>query len=224
MSNISSILISANSLNDITYSNNKFLFVYDNSVVSSINGIDTLDNFNENSRLAKFKSACYDDVNNIWIADSINGLIKITNGIIESTILPNGPSSNNIFDLNFSNSKLFMSHGGHSNYSVNNLNYQGCQFLKITRGKIIPHNFLETIEILFQVQIMVIMNILHHGMMGFQKYQMIIFQINLDTAILTEVLDTTYYSNNRIQISDLKFDNYGKFVGVKFSSSKTIVC
>ena len=44
LSNISSILISANSLNDITYSNNKFLFVYNNSVVTSTNGIDTLDN------------------------------------------------------------------------------------------------------------------------------------------------------------------------------------
>ena len=63
-----------------------------------------------------------------------------------------------------------MSHGGHSNYSVNNLNYQGFQFLKITHGKIIHHNFLETVEILFQVQLMVITNILHHGMMGFLKY------------------------------------------------------
>ena len=125
LSNISSILISANNLNDITYSNNKFLFVYNNSVITSFNGIDTLDNYNETSLAVKFKSACYDDQNNIWIADSINGLVKITNGIIESAILPNGPSSNNVFDLNFSNSKLFMSHGGHSNYNVNNLNYQG---------------------------------------------------------------------------------------------------
>ena len=49
LSNISSILISANNLNDITYSNNKFLFVYNNSVITSINGIDTLDNYNEYS-------------------------------------------------------------------------------------------------------------------------------------------------------------------------------
>ena len=34
LSNISSILISANNLNDITYSNNKFLFVYENSVIN----------------------------------------------------------------------------------------------------------------------------------------------------------------------------------------------
>ena len=39
-------------------------------------------------------------------------------------------ASNNVFDLNFSNSKLFMSHGGHSNYSVNNLNYQGVSILE----------------------------------------------------------------------------------------------
>ena len=171
LSNISSILISANNLNDITYSNNKFLFVYDNSVVTSVNGIDTLEIYYDNSQQTKFKSACYDDQNNIWIADSINGLIKITNGSIESTILPNGPASNNIFDLNFSNSKLYMSHGGHSNYNVNNLNYQGVSvYLKIIHGQIIHHNFLETVEILFQVQLMVITNILHHGMMGFQKY------------------------------------------------------
>ena len=108
LSNISSILISANNLNDITYSNDKFLFVSNNSVVTSANGVDTLDIYYDNSQQTKFKSACYDDKNNIWIADSINGLIKVTNGIKESNILPNGPASNSIFDLNFSNSKLYM--------------------------------------------------------------------------------------------------------------------
>ena len=63
-----------------------------------INAIDTLDVYSENTQLSKFKSAFCDDQNNIWVADSINGLIKITSGGIESTILPNGPSSNNIFD------------------------------------------------------------------------------------------------------------------------------
>ena len=81
LSNISSVLISANNLNDITYSNNKFLFIYNNSVISSINGTDTLSSYYESSRLTKFKSACYDDENNMWIADSINGLVKVANGV-----------------------------------------------------------------------------------------------------------------------------------------------
>ena len=101
LSNISSVLISANNLNNIEYCNDKFLFVYENSVVTSANGVDTLDIYYDTSQQTIFKSACYDDENNIWIADSISGLIKVTNGITKSIILPNGPASNNIFDLNF---------------------------------------------------------------------------------------------------------------------------
>ena len=57
LSNISSVLISANNLNDIEYSNDKFLFVYENSVVTSANGVDTLDIYYDNSQQTIFKSA-----------------------------------------------------------------------------------------------------------------------------------------------------------------------
>ena len=222
LSNISSTLISANSLNDITYSDNKFLFVYDNSVITSINGIDTLDNYNENSRPVKFKSACYDNQNNIWIADSINGLIKITNGNIESTILPNGPSSNNVFDLNFSNSKLFMSHGGHSNYNVNNLNYEGVSILENNSWANYSSQFLGNSRDIVSTTTNGDYEYFASWYDGISE----ILNENLSNKFgynnTDGILDTTYYSNNRIQISDLKFDNYGNLWGLNSQVQKPL--
>ena len=222
LSNISSILINANNLNDITYSNNKFLFVYNNSVITSINGIDTLDSYNENSLPVKFKSACYDDENNIWIADSINGLVKTTHVGIESTILPNGPSSNNVFDLNFSNSKLFMSHGGHSNYSVNNLNYQGVSILENNSWTNYSSQFLANSRD-------IVSSATNGDYEYFASWYDGISEISSDNLSnkfgynnTNGILDTTYYSNNRIQISDLKFDSYGNLWGLNSQVQKPL--
>jgi len=222
ISNISSMLISANSLNDITYSNDKFLFVYENSVVTSIDGTDTLETYYKNTGLSKFKSACYDDENNIWIADSISGLIKVTNGITKSIILPNGPASNNIFDLNFSNSKLYISHGGHSNYSVNNLNYQGVSVLENNSWTNYSSQFLGNSR-----------DIVSSTTNGDYEYFAswydgisVILNKNLSNKFgynnTNGILDTTYYSNNRIQISDLKFDNYGNLWGLNSQVQKPL--
>ena len=222
LSNISSILISANNLNDITYSNNKFLFVYNNSVVTSTNGIDTLYYYNENSLPVKFKSACYDNQNNIWIADSINGLVKITNGNIVSTILPNGPASNNIFDLNFSNSRLYLSHGGHSNYNVNNLNYQGVSVLENNSWTNYSSQFLANSRD-------IVSSATNGDYEYFASWYDGISEISSDNLSnkfgynnTNGILDTTYYSNNRIQISDLKFDSYGNLWGLNSQVQKPL--
>ena len=222
LSNVSSVLISSNDLNDITYSENKFLFVYDNLVFASTNGIDTLDNYNENSRIVKFKSACYDYQNNIWIADSINGLIKITNGSIESTILPYGPSSNNVFDLNFSNSKLYISHGGHSNYNVNNLNYNGVSIFENNSWTKYPSQFLGNSRD-------IVSSITNGDYEYFASWYDGVSEV-LNSNFSKKygynntigILDTTYYSNNRIQISDLKFDSYGNLWGLNSQVQKPL--
>ncbi|MBH07756.1 MAG: hypothetical protein CMP71_01470 [Flavobacteriales bacterium] len=222
LSNISSILINANSLNDITYSNNKFLFVYDNSVVTSINGIDTLEIYYDDSKQTKFESACYDDNDNIWIADSINGLIKLNNGIIELNILPNGPSSNNVFDLNFSNSKLFMSHGGHSNYNVNNLNYQGVSVLENNSWTKYSSQFLGNSRD-------IVSSVANSDYEYFASWYDGVSEISNNSLSnkfgynnTNGILDTTYYSNNRVQISDLKFDSYGNLWGLNSQVQKPL--
>ncbi len=222
LSNISSVLFNANSLNDITYSNDKFLFVYENSVVTSANGVDTLDIYYDNSQQTIFKSACYDDKNNIWIADSINGLIKVTNGIKESNILPNGPTSNSMFDLNFSNSKLYMSHGGHSNYNVNNLNYQGVSILENNSWANYSSQFLGNSRD-------IVSSTTNGDYEYFASWYDGISEISSDNLSnkfgynnTNGILDTTYYSNNRIQISDLKFDNYGNLWGLNSQVQKPL--
>ena len=222
LSNISSVLINASALNDITYSNNKFLFVYDNSVITSTNGVDTLETYYENSRLTKFKGACYDDKNNIWISDSINGLIKVTNGITESVILPSGPSSNSVFDLNIYNSKLYVSHGGHANFSVNNLNYQGVSILE-------NNSWTKYSSQLLGNSRDIVSSVTNGNYEYFSSWYDGISEVlngNLANKFgydnTNGVLDTTYYSNDRIQISDLKFDNYGNLWGLNSQVQKPL--
>ena len=222
ISNISSILISANSLNDIEYSNDKFLFVYENSVVTSANGVDTLDIYHDNSQQTIFKSACYDDENNIWIADSINGLIKVTNGIKESNILPNGPASNSMFDLNFSNSKLYVSHGGHSNYNVNNLNYQGVSLLENNSWANYSSQFLGNSRDIVSVTTNGDYEYCASWYDGISELSGGNLSNKFGYNNTNGVLDTTYYSNNRIQISDLKFDNYGNLWGLNSQVQKPL--
>ncbi len=214
LSNIGSEVIETNKLNDITFCNNKFVLTYDNQVVISNNVTDTLHTYYEDSQFTKFKSACLDDEDNIWIADSINGLIKISDNNIKSTILISGPSSNSVFDLNFSNSKLYVSHGGHSNFSVNNLNYQGVSILENNSWKKYSSQFLANSR-----------DIVSSTTIGNYEYFSSwydgiteILNGNLSNKFgynnTNGMLDTTYYSNNRIQISDLKFDSYGNLWGL----------
>ncbi len=222
LSNISSAIIETFALNDVTYSNNKFLLIYDNSIVTSINGIDTFTVFDESSKTRKFKSACFDEENNIWVADSVNGLVKVKNGVFEAAIQPNGPASNNVFDLNFSNSILYFSHGGHSNFSLNNLNYTGVSVLENNSWDQYSSFFLGNSR-----------DIVSSTTNGDSEY----FASWYDGIAETKnknysnkygynntngVLDTTYYSNNRIQISDLKFDKYGNLWGLNSQVPKPL--
>ena len=131
-------------------------------------------------------------------------------------------SSNNIFDLNFSNSKLYMSHGGHSNYNVNNLNYQGVSVLENNSWTNYSSQFLGNNRD-------IVSSVTNGDYVYFASWYDGISEIlggNLSNKFgynnTDGVLDTTYYSNNRIQISDLKFDSYGNLWGLNSQVQKPL--
>ena len=102
-----------------------------------------------------------------------------------------------------------MSHGGHSNYSVNNLNYQGVSVLENNSWKNYSSQFLGNNRD-------IVSSATNGDYEYFASWYDGISEIsnnNLSNKFgynnTNGVLDTAYYSNNRIQISDLKFDSYG---------------
>ena len=81
----------------------------------------------------EFKAIKYgwlDNENNLWIADSINGVLKFTNYEYQESFVPEGPNNNDIYSVEFLENQLFLSHGGHFNYGQNNLNKTGASIMQ----------------------------------------------------------------------------------------------
>ncbi len=168
------------------------------------------------SKFENIKYCWNDNENNIWVADSINGLLKFSNYEYQESYVPEGPSNNAIYSLEFLNTQLFVSHGGHFNYGENTLNKSGVSIMKdnyywkdedyydmgwswdilevaVQNGKEYYASWYDGIIVL-------------DGEIQTDKYR---FITKYDHSNTNGVIDTTYYSLNRIRISDIKFDSEG---------------
>ena len=70
---------------------------------------------------SKFENILYalnDDENIIWVADTVNGLLKFKNYEFQESFIPEGPKENRIFSLEFINDELYNCHGGHINFGT----------------------------------------------------------------------------------------------------------
>ena len=70
------------------------------------------------SKFENIKYAWIDNQNNIWVADSTNGLLKFSNYEYEGTYVPESSKENRLFSLEFINGKLYVCHGGHVNFGT----------------------------------------------------------------------------------------------------------
>ena len=95
---------------NIEITNNQHLFIFNNKIMFPLyeNTITT--------QTGKFKHAIIDEDSVIWIADSINGLLKYVDYKYHETFIPSSPQENTIFSLEFLADKLYLSHGGHLNF------------------------------------------------------------------------------------------------------------
>jgi ligand-binding sensor domain-containing protein len=113
-----------NFYDNIIASNNELFIDTSNHIISiSINNNTLIQAFsdsiqvnNENylthSKFENIKYALVDNENNIWAADSANGLLKFTNYIPESS------KENRLHSIEFINEKLYVCHGGHVNFGT----------------------------------------------------------------------------------------------------------
>ena len=207
-------------LRTITYSNNVLYKVYKEFITLSNNGINTLDTI-KNDNLLSVNHAISDKDGNVWAADSINSLLKFNNYYYQENYSPEGPKSNDVYSLDFLEDELFICHGGHFNFGVNYLNTVG--------ASIMQNNYSWKNEGYYDLGWAwdILKVAVHDGKEYYASWYDGISVLNGD--IKEDVyrfikqygyentggaLDTTYYSNNRIRISDLKFDSEGNLWGL----------
>ena len=209
-------------IDDSIWVGNENSFYNNNSLILSIN--DTIlkyDNLLLNAdtiahnQLEDINFIYKDRDNNIWVADEKNGLLKFTDLQYQENFVPEGPIRNDIYSLEYENNKLYICHGGHENFGTNSF---------IKDGASIKDNFDDWINYDYY-KLGDSRDILEVAIRNEKEYYASwyngIAEIS-DGELITNhghantngTLDTTYYSNNRIRISDLKFDNDGNLWGL----------
>ena len=194
-------------------------------IISDSNKIYLLDNNYNLSEIAQMEDAYSCDLKNeneIWIADKTLGLIKYANDAIDQIITVNSPISNEIYSLEYINNKLFVCHGGHMNFSVNSLNNDGASFLENNDWKNIDFFDLNRARDIVAVASRGGKDYYaswYNGLSVMQGENHIIKYGYQNTG---GILDTTFYSNNRIQISDLKFDKDNNLWGLNSQVQKPL--
>ena len=154
--------------------------------------------------------AWIDMQNNLWVADSASGLLKFSNYLYQEAYNPEGPIRNDIYSLEFAENKLYQCHGGHANFGVNSLINDGVSikdsyddWVNYDRYKL--GNARDILEVAIQNGNEYYAS-WYHGIRKMKNGELV---DKYGFANTNGALDTAYYSNNRIRISDIKFDSYG---------------
>ena len=182
------------------------------------------------AKFENIKHAWLDNENNLWIADSINGVLKFSNYEYQENFIPEGPNNNDIYSLEFLEDQLFLSHGGHVNYGQNHLNKTGVSIMQNNYSwknedyyrlgwawdilEVAVHNGKEYYASWYDGIVVL------DGTIKNDEYRYIIQYNYFNTG---GVLDTTYYSNHRIRISDIKFDSDGNMWALSSEVNRPIV-
>ena len=166
------------------------------------------------SKFENILYALYDDDDIIWVADSINGLLKFVDYEYQQSFVPEGPVRDDIYSLEFEENKLYLSHGGHSNFGLNSLINDGVSIKDNYDGW--ENNDYWDLGNARDILEVAVLNgteyyaSWYHGIPEMKNG----WVTTHGFANTNGVLDTVYYSNNRIRVSDLKFDSQGNLWGL----------
>ena len=205
------------------YYNNGFLTkIYKDTVCMASFSNNIIDTFTSN-RFVKINDIIIGNEGYIWIADSLNNILLFENYQYLETISPNGPITNSVYSIDYRNDKLYVSHGGHSNFSSNSLNMFGAS-IKNNYDEWENYNFYalgnaRDVVASASIEDKDFFASWYDGIVVLKNGE---FFIKYGYENTNGVLDTTYYSNNRIQISDLKFDLNGNLWGLNSQVNKPL--
>ena len=192
----------------ISSNNEKFLTVEKEKIIISSANQD--DDVLSSEYFINLKYAIIDREEKIWIADSVNGLLKFSSNEFEARLVPEGPVRNEIYSLEFQEEKLYQCHGGHANFGINALINDGVSVKnKYDEWVNFDRYDLGNCRDILEVAV-------YKGSEFYASWYHGISEMKEGTHVTKYgfantggALDTTYYSNNRIRISDIKFDDNG---------------
>jgi len=200
--------------NGNSFYNNNSLFLSNNDTILQYNNVllnaDTI----LSNQLEDINFIYKDSEGYLWVADDNNGLLKFTNSQHQESFIPEGPIRNDIYSLEFAENKLYQCHGGHANFGLNSLIYDGASIKDEYDNWENWGYWHQTARDILEVAV-------KNGEEYYASWYDGIAQME-EGKLITQhgyastngVLDTVYYSNNRIRISDLKFDNEGNLWGL----------
>jgi len=203
--------------NENSFYNNNSLFLSNNDTILKYNNLlinaDTI----LSNQLEDINFIYKDSEGYVWVADDNNGLLKFTNSQYQESFIPEGPIRNDIYSLEYEDNSLYMCHGGHANFGLNSLINDGVS-VKNQYDNWVNYDFdkLGNARDILEVAV-------RNGTEYYASWYDGIPEMK-DGELITKhgytntnkVLDTiSYYpTNNRIRISDLKFDNDGNLWGL----------
>ena len=201
---------------EITFINNKLHRIYSGKIIISkgLNLLDCDTLYNDKIERAKFSFTDSDNI--IWVADSVNGLLKFENYEYKEDFIPEGPKENRIFSLEFLSNKLYACHGGHINFgSIWNKNgasvmsefdvWRNYDYYELKNAR----DIVEVAE--------------YNGTTYFASYYNGVVEVMDDEVIerysnynTNGALDTVsnWQDDRRMAIADLKFDDLGNMWGL----------
>ncbi len=195
-------LDTSSQLTSISFNNNALIQTFSDSL--QINNTTYL----THSKFENLKHAWLDDDNNLWVADSVNGLLKFNDYEYQETYMPEGPVRNEIYSLEYEENKLYMCHGGHANFTTNSLINDGVSIKKnyddwINYDRYKLGNARDILEVAVNNGTEYYAS-WYHGIPEMRDGELV---VKHGFANTNGALDTCWYSNNRIRISDIKFDS-----------------
>ena len=215
-----------NDYDDIVYNNGNLFIDSLNEVVSiSVNqniivtsyrdSVCINNNCIKDVRFENIKYGLIDNDLNVWVADSINGLLKFKNNSYQTSYVPEGPIINNLFNIEYLNDKLYLCHGGHTNYS-SNLGLKSGVSIKNVFDEWTNYDRYDLDDSKDILSVAEKNNIQYYaswkdGIIAMEEGDLVEKYNFYNT---NGALDTTYYSSGRIRVSDLKFDLNGNLWGL----------
>ena len=210
----SSPLFLDSGLQKITYNDEILLKIYTDSLLVTNNGIDPIASI-KNEKTINVKHAITDSAKNIWVADSISGLLQFENYNYKESFIPEGPIRNDIYSLEFAENNLYLCHGGHSNFGLNSLINDGVSiknlydnWLNLDRWDLGNARDILNVAVKNGQQYYASW---YHGI-PFMQDSTLVERFGYENT--GGILDTVYYSMNRIRVSDLKFDKNNNLWGL----------
>ena len=201
--------------NENSFYNNKSLILSTNDTIFKYNNLLLSTDTIVHNKLEDINFIYEDNEENMWVADENNGLLKFTNSQFQERFAPEGPIRNDVYSLEYENNTLYISHGGHANFGANSSIKDGVSIRNNSNDWInYDYYTLGNSKDILEVAI-------KNGKEYYASWYNGIAEMkdgelikNYGYENTNGILDTTYYSNNRIRISDLKFDSEGNLWGL----------